>query len=404
MLESFPSIENCEEALARFFGRKYCVLTGSGTSALQIAYSLTDPQRPKILLPAMVCLTPMLAVHYADRIPVFADVLERDATIDPQLVETILREDPQIGGVVAVHLFGHTADLATLREITLKHGVVLIEDLAQAMGGRYTDGAPFGSFGDCAIVSFGHTKILDVGGGGAFLTDDATWAEHARAMAERFGDPPSRRDEQAAIYRKLFYAIWESGQADSAYYALFDLFPQLFRSLHLYRRDARTASKILGSLDELESELSHRKHIASVYEHELRGLPHVKTFTSGVSTVPWRYTFRIKAEVRDIVINAIRRAGYDISAWYPSITEWTPSGRMQGRDHFPVANMLEEEVINLWVTRDYTEERALEVIKELKLSIEALSNATRKSQSDGVTTQRSSRTPSAGIIKDKETA
>jgi dTDP-4-amino-4,6-dideoxygalactose transaminase len=377
MIHASQSIEKCEHALARLFGRKYCILTGNGTSALQIAYSLVDPKRPKILLPAMVCLTPMLAVHYADRIPLFADVRERDATIDPQVVENLVRKDPQIGTVVAVHLFGHAADMAALREISSRHGVMLIEDLAQAMGGKCADGAPFGALGDCAIVSFGHTKILDVGGGGAFFTDDATWAAQARTLAGQLGDPARQMDEHAVIYRRLFYTIWECGQTEPVYYTLFDMFPRLFRSLHLYRIGARTASKILSALTELDSEILHRRRIASVYARELQDLHDVRTFTAAVSMVPWRFTFRINAGLRNDVVNTIRQAGYDVSTWYPSITEWTPSGRLQGRECFPVANRLEQEIVNLWVTKEYTEHKALSLTKVLKTALDAASETLR---------------------------
>ena len=366
MQESTTSIEKHEKVLADFFQRRYCVLTGNGTSALWTAYSLASQKRPKILLPAMVCLDPMLAVHYAGKVPVFADVLEQDATIDPNYVKNMLENDPEIGVVVAVHLYGHAADIESLRNICSGHDVLLIEDFAQAMGGRYADGSPFGASGDCSVVSFGHTKILDVGGGGAFLTDDESMAEKARTLNKQLGAPSPKKDDLLFIYRKLFYAIWECGKIDRSFYRVFDLFPSLFKSMHLYRIDKQQALNIINALKKLDSEVAHRKKIAALYAGELINAKNTRQFSPSCLFTPWRYTFRINKAVRNNVLNKVCKYGYDISSWYPNISEWTESGRMQGRDRFPVANALEEEVVNLWVTTDYTEGKAFSLIKGLK--------------------------------------
>lgn len=366
MLDLSKTVESCEKALADLFERKYCILVGTGTSALWIAYSLADRVRPKVLLPAMVCLNPMLAVYYARRTPLFADVLERDATIDPYFVKDMLDKDPKVGAVVAVHLYGHPADMEVLSDICSRHGVLLIEDLAQAMGGKYADGSPFGSLGDFSVVSFGHTKILDVGGGGALLTNDETWAAQARTLAEQLGEPSSEIDQLSSIYRKLFYTIWECGKIDHSFYKMFDFFPSLFKSLHIYRIGEHNTSKILIALNNLDSEISHRKRIAALYEDELKNVDHVDFFNSSGSLVPWRFTFRLNKRIRNNVLKKMRLGGYEVSSWYPSITDWGPSGRMQGRESFPVANELEKEVVNLWVTKDYTEKKALSLIKALK--------------------------------------
>ncbi len=360
------SVENCEDALADLLGRKYCILTGNGTSALWIAYSLVGQKRPKVLLPAMVCLTPMLATHYAGKTPVFADVLERDATLDPHFVETALQDDPGIGAVLAVHLYGHPVAMEVLDDICSKYGVLLIEDLAQAMGGKYANGVPFGAGGDCSVVSFGHTKILDVGGGGAFLTDNQAWARQAYTLAKQLAKPPTEIDKLYLLYRKLFYTVWECGQANPAFYKMFDPFPDLFRVMLLYGITEPIAAAIFNALDELDSEISHRKQIAALYRRELKNIDSIDFFDVSDASVPWRFTFRLAQRFRNDILEEVRLAEYDISSWYPSITDWTPSGRKQGRELFPVANTLEKQVVNLWVTKDYTEQKALSLTTMVK--------------------------------------
>jgi len=211
----------------------------------------------------------MFTVHYADRIPVFADVLERDATIDPLAAEKVLRADPDIGAVLAVHLYGHPAAMEELADICSKHGVLLIEDFAPALGGVYENGTLFGTFGDLSVVSFGYAKILDVGGGGAILTDDAEIASRARVMAEQLPSRSEDADLIQPLYRKLYYAVWECGQVDSRFYRMYDFFPDLFRALYIFRVTDEIADRIHKALRTLDDELVHRRKLASLYAEGL---------------------------------------------------------------------------------------------------------------------------------------
>jgi dTDP-4-amino-4,6-dideoxygalactose transaminase len=311
----------------------------------------------------------MLAVHYAQREPLFADVLEKDATIDPFVVEKMLKEDNRIGAIVAVHLYGHSVDVEALRDICSRHDVLLIEDMAQAMGGKYSNGSLFGTIGDCSVVSFGHTKILDVGGGGAFLTDDEVMTNRIRSLCSLLPPPPDNKEQLSSMYHKLYYSIWECGQVEPSFFKLFDHFPFLFHALHVHRISDTLASKILEALPLLDLEITHRGRIAALYESKLRGCAQLKFFRPTGHVVPWRFTFRIDGHLRDVVLEEVRSAGYDISSWYPSITEWTPAGRIQGKESFPVANRLEKEVVNLWVSTDYNEKKAEAVAGVIRRTI-----------------------------------
>ncbi|MBF0347402.1 MAG: DegT/DnrJ/EryC1/StrS family aminotransferase [Magnetococcales bacterium] len=359
--EPQDAITRCERRLAAMYGRKHCILTGNGTLAIHLACRLADPGRPEVLLPAMVCLEPVLGVYHADRIPLFADVLEGDATLDPRSVSSMVARNGNIGAVLAVHLYGHAAAMESLREVTHRHGLLLIEDLAQAMGGRFQDGTPFGRMGDCVILSFGHTKILDAGGGGALLTDRDDWALQARARSLQWGLPTVDREQLSRIYRRLYYAIWESGQQDPRFYELFDHFPRMFQSMKEYAVTVDDAVRIIDILEQLPGEMAHRQSMARVYAERLGRRDGIGMFRTSEHVVPWRFTVRVPADRRQGWLHALRSAGYDASSWYPCIAGWTPSGRRQGQHLFPVANRLEREVVNLWVTRDYSEEKIVDL-------------------------------------------
>lgn len=360
----------CEKKLCDLIGKKHCILTGRGATALWIAYSLTDPKRRKILLPAMVCLSPMFTVHYANRVPIFSDVRIEDATIDPDHVERLLAKHPDIGAVLAVHLYGHPAMVEELSDICKRRSVMLIEDLAPALGGKDQHGNSFGSSGDISVVSFGHTKILDVGGGGALLTDDDALAEKGRHLAEGLKSVPEANVILADCYQKLYYPVFECGQRCSSFYKLFDFFPDLFKRLYLLATDACQAKTIIDSLPMLEDEILRRQRLANEYRDGLSGVPNITFFSPSESGVTWRFTFRLNKSCRDNLLRGVREAGFDISSWFPSITEWTSTGRLQKKTSFPVANILESEVVNLWVTENYGNGKAKSLFQHIRRILE----------------------------------
>jgi len=296
-------------------------------------------------------------------------VLETNATISPESVSNILKNDPKIGAVLAVHLYGHTSDMETLTGICKEHNVMLIEDLAQAMGGVYKDGKPFGSSGDCSIVSFSYSKIIDIGGGGALLTDDDALAKEARLAIKEFNEQSDDFSFQDKIYRELFYDFWKRSIKDDKDQNLFDIFPSLFRDVHTCKISEEHTIKIINSLKDLDEVVAKRKRIYELYREEFSGIPDVKLFSPKGGYSPWRFTFRVPKDIRSSLLEQVRRKGFDISCWYPCIARWTPSGREQDLESFKVALVLEKEVVNLWVNSEYGEQKALELSKVIKQSL-----------------------------------
>lgn len=341
--------------LCKMHDRQHCVLTGSGTTALWMAYSCVPVERPRILLPAILCLDPVLAVHYANRTPVFSDVLASNATIDPECALGMIEQDPTIGAVVAAHLYGNPADLSRLESVCRKKGVLLIEDAAQALGGSGRDTRLFGSAGDVAILSFGHTKILDVGAGGAFLTDDGALADRARRLHGELNVKPEN-EILANSYRELFYSIWGYGDQDRKAMRLFGSFPDVYRDLHLHRATSSMASDISQALRDLEREVEHRRYCARIYREGLDGIPGISFFETADESVPWRFSFCLPADRRDGVLSQLREAGYDASRWYPNVSDWTVPYGAPGKA-LTVADRIESEVVNLWVTGEYDKSR-----------------------------------------------
>ena len=347
-------VKQAEDILAESVGRRFAVLTGRGTAALMIACRLAPDDRPRVIIPAMVCANVMYAVLYAGKTPVFADVSPHDATLDPNHVAALLAADPGIGAVIAVHLYGHRADIDALSLSTRRHGAYLIEDAAQAQGGRHPDGRLFGAAGDMSIISFGHTKILDVGGGGVLLLDDSDLAGRARLEASRLPRAPSDMSQTETQYSRLFYAAWEAYQTDCRFANLFFPLPDQFRGLFVHAPTDLQAQNISAALPDLADELAHRRALYAVYRRALRDVPGATTFdVDGTAIAPWRFTFRVPSGIRNRLLQAIRQAGHPASAWYPCLSDWTSSASRTDASTIAVARTLEKQIVNLWLTRNH---------------------------------------------------
>src|SRR5262249_26365945 len=123
------------------------------------------------------------AIEMAGAVPLFVDIDQDTYTIDPQAIEDAIksyRGDQEIIAIVAVHLYGHPADMYAISDIARRYGLNVIEDCAQAHGATIRD-RKVGTFGQSAAFSFYPTKNLGaLGDGGAVVTNDDAIAETSR--------------------------------------------------------------------------------------------------------------------------------------------------------------------------------------------------------------------------------
>jgi dTDP-4-amino-4,6-dideoxygalactose transaminase len=112
--------------------------------------------------------------------PVFVDIEPESYNIDASLVERAIT--PRTKAILPVHFGGNIADVVRLREIADKHGLKIIEDAAQAHGAMLKGGRGAGSFGDMAIFSLQHSKLLTSGEGGVVTTNSDELADLAWSL------------------------------------------------------------------------------------------------------------------------------------------------------------------------------------------------------------------------------
>ena len=178
-----PFTKRCHEWLERSTGCRRALLTHSGTGALEMAAILAGTRAgDEIIMPSFTFVSTANAFVLRGGVPVFVDVRADTLNIDESKIEAAIT--PRTKAIVVVHYAGVACDMDAIGGIARRHGLMLIEDAAQALGAAYR-GRPLGSFGDVSALSFHETKNLISGEGGALLVNSPGLIERAEIVREK---------------------------------------------------------------------------------------------------------------------------------------------------------------------------------------------------------------------------
>jgi dTDP-4-amino-4,6-dideoxygalactose transaminase len=359
-----------EARIAALSGRSECVLVGHANTGIFLALRLLFERlgSGEVIVPAITCSSVAQVVAYAGFDPVFADVELPDCTAGVASFEAAF--SARTRAIVPIHIFGNPAPVDALEHWARERGVTMIEDAAQATGGALA-GRPFGSFGDFSVHSFGGTKILAAGAGGALVTDDANAARRARELLEAL--PPLVRSVREALlslsHRNLTHGLTDLLRVDpdAPVAAAFRNAMPFYRELYLHRLplDSTVHERIAAGLDELADNLGRRRELAARYEAGLATAGAALRLSDGWrrSGVVWRYSLLVsEPELLLAVTRALRTAGLDASNHYWSVAQLMDDRRLSG------AEAASRRLLNLWVdggTSTDRVDRAVAVIHEV---------------------------------------
>jgi dTDP-4-amino-4,6-dideoxygalactose transaminase len=175
-----------ERDLEALSGARHCLGLNSCTSALLAGmWALGIGPGDEVIVPGYTFVAPMAAVGYCGATIVLADI-DDSLTLDPASVAA--RITPKTRAIVAVHMLGAPCDLDPLLELARRHGLVLIEDCAQAGGGAYR-GRTLGTHGVFGAYSLNIFKTFTAGDGGVLLTNDEALYKRAFAIHDHGAAP-----------------------------------------------------------------------------------------------------------------------------------------------------------------------------------------------------------------------
>ncbi|HEY0970448.1 MAG TPA: aminotransferase class I/II-fold pyridoxal phosphate-dependent enzyme [Gemmatimonadales bacterium] len=188
-----PHVDAFEREFAGIVGIEHAAALSSGTAALHLALRLVGVgPGDDVLVSTLTFAASVKPIVYRGARPVFVDSEPGSWNLDPELLAEELDRRARAGrvprAVVAVHLYGQSADLDPIVEACDRHGVALVEDAAEALGADYRGRAP-GTVGRVGIFSFNGNKIITTSGGGMLVSSDGELVEQARKLATQAREP-----------------------------------------------------------------------------------------------------------------------------------------------------------------------------------------------------------------------
>ena len=171
-----------EKMFADYTKSKHAVATSSGTTALHAAMlCLGLKPGDEVIVPSLTCIPPVSAALLCGAVPVFADIETETYNIDPGAVEAAITGKTKM--IIPINYGGHPAELAELEKIANNHGIILLNDMAEALGAKVGN-KNAAEFGQLSIYSFSPNKTITTGEGGMVTTNDAALAEKIRRVKD----------------------------------------------------------------------------------------------------------------------------------------------------------------------------------------------------------------------------
>lgn len=286
-----PMNARLQEQFRRVCDARYVVPNTSGTIALDLCLRALDIGcGDEVIVPPYTFIATAAAVLSVKGIPVFADIHPETLCLDPQAVEEAVT--PQTRAVIAVHIGGMPADMHALQAVCDRHGLLLIEDCAQAHGGVHA-GRKLGSIGACGAFSFQSSKNITAGEGGILTTSDA------------------------AIYLKAWSYANVGRVPDGGWYEHGAMGMN-------YRMTEFQAALILRGIETFEQQMAVRERNATYLRHRLEEIEGIEPqgFSPGAERCAW-HLFIVRYDragfgglPRDAFVKALAAEGIPVARGY----------------------------------------------------------------------------------------
>lgn len=347
--------------LCRVHQKSHCHLVGSATCGIYLAILALGLKDKKVAIPNSVCPNVPIAILLSGNTPLYLDISRKNLGID---IHELKLNAGRIDAVIAVHAYGSVCDIVDISNFCKLQGIPLIEDIAVAQGAK-VESQSVGVYSDIAVLSFGAGKIIDVGHGGAILTDDLSLMERAIRHEEFFGDylPSSKvAVNNFGVYHTKLYND-HYGPKINSYSSSFKKMALELRDHILYKFDHSYSAAIEERLQRLQSILDSRRIKAETFESLLSpSTSKIEFFTPPLGSVYWR--FNIFLENRDNILKLLLSKKFKVSSWFPSADLFFED-RTFSSVKTSVSDNVGDRILNLWINEEVDIDYIQAITKEL---------------------------------------
>lgn len=316
-----PFVERFEREWAALTGARSAVAVANGTVALHVALlALGAGPGDEVLVPSLTYIAAANAVRYVGAEPVFVDADPATWCLDPAHLAASVT--PRTKGIIAVHLYGHPADMDAINAAASARGLWVVEDAAEAHFARYK-GRPVGTLGTIGTFSFYGNKVITSGEGGAITLNDPALEARVRMLRGQGMDPE----------RRYF-------------------FPMVGYN---YRLTNVACALLCAQLERREQLVARRRRVFNGYRRRLRGIPGIgfQPVAPWAEPAPWLFCITVDEEKygvsRDALMDHLAKAEIETRPFFIPIHTLPPYSEASRRrgDRLPVTERLGAAGMNL---------------------------------------------------------
>jgi len=355
-----PHVKALEHDVAEFCQCRHGIGVASGTDALHLALrALRIGPGDEVITTPFTFVATTEAIGIVGATPVFVDVDPLTFNLDPAKMEAAIT--PETKAILPVHLYGQPCDMDPIMEIARRHGLHVVEDVAQALGGTYK-GRPAGSFGDAGCLSFFPSKNLGgFGDGGMVVTHDAELAERVEMLRRHGGRVKYYHDE-----------LGLNSRLDELQAAILRVkLPYLSQWNELRRQRAHRYNELLADVPEITPphELTDQGPVVRRGNDVAHGKPPLLEAVY--------HQFTVLLDDRDAVSNRLKEEGIGNAIYYP-----VPLHLQQVHAHLgygpaslPVCEQLAQRCLSLPIFPELSEEQIGHVVQTLRAAVTSTCSA-----------------------------
>lgn len=337
----------CQSFFQEKYGFKKCLLTSSCTDALEMCAILANiGPGDEVILPSFTFVSTANAFLLRGAKLVFADSRTDHPGIDEQSLEGLITDKTK--AIVVVHYAGVSCDMKQIMELANRHGLIVVEDAAQAIDGYYNyDGVmrPLGSIGHLGAFSFHETKNIISGEGGMLAINDDRFLERSEIIWEK------------GTNRSSFFR----GEVDK--YGWVDIGSSFLPS-------EVVSAFLFAQLENMKSIQDKRKKVWNMYHENIQDRPEVFTKPNipaySTNNAHLYYLIAKSGEVRDLLISKMAENGIHSVFHYLSLHK-SPLAQANrwSQPHLPMSDSYSDRLVRLPLFYDLKEEEILHIINTI---------------------------------------
>ena len=317
------------------------LITGRGSTALWVLLQALCKHSSKVLVPANICEIIYPVIINAGFIPVFYDVKAESGIATPEIINKAYTGSEDV--LIVLHQFGIPVEIDAICSWAEREDIFVIEDVCCALGATYK-GIPLGTWGNAAIFSFGYSKIVEYGIGGAVYSRD-------RLICQKIHDQikllPTYSDDHKSKAIELQNRIHNLRRSTNiSKFAEYNDVYNYYMVYLLFKLELEDINNINILYQDLERNLEKRSYFAKRYRTEItnnkvRHVPEINGQTY------WRYNILVDSEEQELIIRGLRQRGLLCSNWYPPMNKLFE--KSYDSQQFSGCESFASRIINLFV-------------------------------------------------------